>query len=45
MLGRLIEAVIPGPGSRFHKDNWFWNFLNPGPFSTSGRKFSSMHFF
>ncbi|KZT64582.1 peptide transporter MTD1 [Daedalea quercina L-15889] len=33
MLGRLFEVTIPGPGSRFHNGNWFWNFMNPGPFN------------
>lgn len=33
MLGRIFQAVIPGPGSRLHKGNWFWNFMNPGPFN------------
>ncbi|PCH38587.1 peptide transporter MTD1 [Wolfiporia cocos MD-104 SS10] len=33
MIGKFWEAVIPGPGSRFHRGNWFWNFLNPGPFN------------
>ncbi|KZS99888.1 OPT oligopeptide transporter [Laetiporus sulphureus 93-53] len=33
MLGRMFQAIIPGPGSRWHRDNWFWNFLNPGPFN------------
>jgi len=33
MIGRLLAVVIPGPGSRFHTGNWFWNFMNPGPFN------------
>ncbi|KAF9816001.1 hypothetical protein IEO21_04251 [Rhodonia placenta] len=33
MLGRLFEVIIPGPGSRLHTGNWFWNFMNPGPFN------------
>ncbi|KAH9941493.1 OPT oligopeptide transporter [Amylocystis lapponica] len=33
MLGRAFEFFIPGPGSRFHTGNWFWNFMNPGPFN------------
>ncbi|KAH9941492.1 OPT oligopeptide transporter [Amylocystis lapponica] len=33
MLGRVFETVIPGPGSRFHTGNRFWNFMNPGPFN------------
>lgn len=33
MLGRFFEAAIPGPHSRWHRDNWFWNWLNPGPFN------------
>ncbi|TFY64780.1 hypothetical protein EVJ58_g2402 [Rhodofomes roseus] len=33
MLGRFFEAAIPGPGSRFHNGNWFWNWVNPGPFN------------
>lgn len=33
MFGKFFEAAIPGPGSRFHTGNKFWNFMNPGPFS------------
>ncbi|KAF8512081.1 OPT oligopeptide transporter [Hysterangium stoloniferum] len=33
MLGKVLEVTIPSPGSRFHKANWFWNFMNPGPFN------------
>ncbi|CCM02024.1 uncharacterized protein FIBRA_04100 [Fibroporia radiculosa] len=33
MLGRVFQAVIPGPKSRFHNGNWFWRFMNPGPFN------------
>ncbi|PCH43920.1 peptide transporter MTD1 [Wolfiporia cocos MD-104 SS10] len=33
MIGRLLAAIIPGPGSRLHTGNWFWNFMNPGPFN------------
>jgi len=33
MIGRVLEAIIPGPGSRLHRNNWFWNFMNPGPFN------------
>ncbi|PCH44089.1 peptide transporter MTD1, partial [Wolfiporia cocos MD-104 SS10] len=33
MIGNVLAAIIPGPGSRFHRDNWFWNFMNPGPFN------------
>jgi hypothetical protein len=35
VFGRVFAAIIPGPGSKLHKDNWFWNFMNPGPFSGS----------
>ncbi|KZT11109.1 OPT oligopeptide transporter [Laetiporus sulphureus 93-53] len=33
MLGRVFEAVIPGPGSRWNNGNRFWRFMNPGPFN------------
>lgn len=33
MMGKALEATIPGPGSRFHTGGPFWNFLNPGPFN------------
>ena len=33
VIGKLLEIMIPGPGSRFHKGNRFWNFMNPGSFS------------
>jgi hypothetical protein len=35
MIGKALEVVIPGPGSKFHTGNAFWNFMNPGPFSES----------
>lgn len=33
MFGRVFEFVIPGPGSRWHNNSWFWRFMNPGPFN------------
>ncbi|GJJ06767.1 hypothetical protein Clacol_000963 [Clathrus columnatus] len=33
MFGKAFEFVIPGPGSRWHNNNWFWRFMNPGPFN------------
>ncbi|KAF9039845.1 peptide transporter MTD1 [Panaeolus papilionaceus] len=37
ILGRVLEEVIPGPGherdSLKMSDNWFWRFMNPGPFN------------
>ncbi|KIJ51977.1 hypothetical protein M422DRAFT_776315 [Sphaerobolus stellatus SS14] len=33
MLGKMFEFIIPSPGSKYHKNNWFWNFMNPGPFN------------
>jgi hypothetical protein len=33
MLGKFFEKIIPGPGSRLHNGNAFWNFMNPGPFN------------
>lgn len=33
MMGRVMAAVIPGPGSRFHTSGKIWNFFNPGPFN------------
>jgi hypothetical protein len=33
MIGKILELVIPGPGSRLHNGNSFWRFMNPGPFN------------
>jgi hypothetical protein len=33
MLGKTLEKVIPGPGSRFHNGGRISNFFNPGTFS------------
>ncbi|KAL6306111.1 OPT oligopeptide transporter [Sparassis latifolia] len=33
MIGRFLEFIIPRPGSRLHTGNWFWNWMNPGPFN------------
>jgi hypothetical protein len=33
MLGKGLEVAIPGPGSRLHNGNKFWQFMNPGPFN------------
>ncbi|PCH41996.1 peptide transporter MTD1 [Wolfiporia cocos MD-104 SS10] len=33
MLGKMFEAIIPGPGSRLHNGGRFWMWLNPGPFN------------
>lgn len=36
IIGRAMEEVLPGPSehARFRTpDNWFWRFLNPGPFN------------
>ncbi|KAI0691079.1 OPT oligopeptide transporter [Cerioporus squamosus] len=35
ILGRGLESVLPGPNHPRLKtrDNWFWRFINPGPFS------------
>lgn len=33
MIGTFLAFIIPGPGSRFWRDNWFWRFMNPGPFN------------
>lgn len=33
MIGRLLEVGIPSPGTRFNNGNWFWRFMNPGPFN------------
>ena len=36
ILGRGLELILPGPSNpRFQtRDNRFWRFINPGPFST-----------
>ncbi|KAG2006353.1 peptide transporter MTD1 [Coprinopsis cinerea AmutBmut pab1-1] len=37
ILGRVLEEIVPGPGNEHENlkmpDNWFWRFLNPGPFN------------
>ncbi|KAG6907869.1 hypothetical protein DXG01_007083 [Tephrocybe rancida] len=36
MLGRVLEEIVPGPGSLARiktPDNRFWRFMNPGPFN------------
>ncbi|TFK24179.1 peptide transporter MTD1 [Coprinopsis marcescibilis] len=37
ILGRVLEEIIPGTGNVHPKlkmkDNWFWRFMNPGPFN------------
>ncbi|GJJ13070.1 hypothetical protein Clacol_007319 [Clathrus columnatus] len=33
MFGKVLQFVIPGPGSKIHNGNRFWNFMNPGPFN------------
>ncbi|RPD53682.1 OPT oligopeptide transporter [Lentinus tigrinus ALCF2SS1-7] len=35
LLGRGLEIILPGPNHpRFQtRDNWFWRFINPGPFN------------
>ena len=37
VLGKILEDIIPGPGNPRIQlqavDNWFWRFMNPGPFS------------
>lgn len=33
LTGSIFAKVIPGPGHRWHRNNAFWNFMNPGPFN------------
>ncbi|EJD06348.1 peptide transporter MTD1 [Fomitiporia mediterranea MF3/22] len=37
LLGRAMVEVVPGPGNPHKRlqmsDNWFWRFMNPGPFN------------
>lgn len=33
MIGKFLEKIIPGPGTRFNNGNAFWRFMNPGPFN------------
>lgn len=33
MFGKVLEFIIPGPRSKWHNGNAFWNFMNPGPFN------------